>query len=493
MLPALDAAVAAALFSVSYALFAGGYRVAAAAALVIAVLFAYVSWSPFRLLSSAHAAAHNTAASARATALRHRRHTGTGLPCPYPDAWYACALSPHVPPGAVLDATVCGRALVVWRPRSGGPPSVLDAYCPHNGAHLAHGSTVGDGGTAGDCLRCPFHGWTFDVKGTVVSAGGDRAPAGVSARAWPVMERNGVISVWMSAAGHAPRVGGPAGGCAMGKGELTTADVERNGAAEGGGGGSGAPPAPRDIAALDAARDVARTPDDTPWFETPVFAPIDGPSPAFTFHGFSEHEVPALIYELPENGADIAHLTELHSAFVFAPLRRLLAHAWEGAWKPSETTPHLAELDITEHMTLCGVRLPNPVKVHITQAGISQVYLQFNVPAIGRVFIVETVTPVAPCTQRVLHAVHAERAVPRALAKLILWSLVQAYEQDVPVWAHKRYEPKPKLTLRDAAVGEFRRWAKQFYRDARAISFADAMRAHTGKVLGYAQDGLLEW
>lgn len=70
--------------------------------------------------------------------------------------------------------------------------------------------------------------------------------------------------------------------------------------------------------------------------------------------------------------------------------------------------------------------LAPPVRVDITQAGPSQVFLQFNVPGAGRVVVVETVTPQAPALQRVLHAVYAERGVPRVVAKGILWSTVQA-------------------------------------------------------------------
>ena len=36
---------------------------------------------------------------------------------------------------------------------------VLDAYCPHMGGNLAIGGIV-----KGDCLQCPFHGWTFEGK-----------------------------------------------------------------------------------------------------------------------------------------------------------------------------------------------------------------------------------------------------------------------------------------------------------------------------------------
>jgi cholesterol 7-dehydrogenase len=40
----------------------------------------------------------------------------------------------------------------------------MQAFCPHNGANLAVGGIV-----KGNCLECPFHGWTFDGKGTCVS------------------------------------------------------------------------------------------------------------------------------------------------------------------------------------------------------------------------------------------------------------------------------------------------------------------------------------
>jgi len=328
----------------------------------------------------------------------------------------------------------------VWRPAPGAAPVVMDAYCAHNGAHLAHGGAAtvrGPDGAA--CLRCPFHGWCYDEKGRVVAVPGEDAlPKGADMRVWPSRERNGVVSVWMSAAGH-----GAAGPAA-----------------------------------------------DAPTFETPVFADIDGPAPPFAFHGFSEHVVPALIYELPENGADIAHLTELHADFVVPALRGVFSHTWTGTWAPrGGDAPHLADLRVVQRTAAFGVALPGAVRVAVTQAGISQVYLQFELPGLGRALIVETVTPVAPARLRVLHAVHAERRVPRAAAKALLWSVCAAYEQDLPVWAHKRYEAAPRWTRKEASIGEYRRWARQFYRDPAAITFADAKRAEAELEGG----GALEW
>ena len=49
-----------------------------------------------------------------------------------------------------------GENLVVFR-TGAGKACVLDAYCPHLGANLGIGGRV-----VGDCIECPFHGWQFD-------------------------------------------------------------------------------------------------------------------------------------------------------------------------------------------------------------------------------------------------------------------------------------------------------------------------------------------
>jgi nitrite reductase/ring-hydroxylating ferredoxin subunit len=37
------------------------------------------------------------------------------------------------------------------------------------------------------------------------------------------------------------------------------------------------------------------------------------------------------------------------------------------------------------------------------------------------------------------------------------------FDQDIPIWEHKRYQPSPALAPMERPVTEFRRWAKQFY------------------------------
>lgn len=121
-----------------------------------------------------------------------------GLP-PFPTGWYLAAFSDELRPGDVLSRTLCGQEVVLFRAQSGSP-SVLDAYCPHLGAHLGHGGKV-----VGETLRCPFHGFCFDTQGACTSTGyGTRPPPRARLRRWPLLERNGALLVYFDASGAAP-------------------------------------------------------------------------------------------------------------------------------------------------------------------------------------------------------------------------------------------------------------------------------------------------
>jgi 3-ketosteroid 9alpha-monooxygenase subunit A len=102
---------------------------------------------------------------------------------PFPTGWFAIAYSADLKSGEVTTTTFCGQEVVVFRDSS-GRPAVLDAYCPHLGAHLGHGGTVSDEG-----IRCPFHGWLWSPEGRCVDMPyGGRISPGAKTRSWPVTE-----------------------------------------------------------------------------------------------------------------------------------------------------------------------------------------------------------------------------------------------------------------------------------------------------------------
>ena len=116
-----------------------------------------------------------------------------------PDGWFAVAWSSDLETGAVKRARYFDEELVLFRTRS-GKAVVLDAYCPHLGAHLGEGGRI-----MGETVRCPFHGWQFGTDGKCSSIPYcDRIPPRARVRSWPVVERNRMIMVWHHSRGEPP-------------------------------------------------------------------------------------------------------------------------------------------------------------------------------------------------------------------------------------------------------------------------------------------------
>lgn len=65
----------------------------------------------------------------------------------------------NIPMGELSTYNVSGEELVAYR-NTAGTPIVLDAFCPHHGAHLGWESQIDE-----DCVRCPFHHFYFNGDG----------------------------------------------------------------------------------------------------------------------------------------------------------------------------------------------------------------------------------------------------------------------------------------------------------------------------------------
>jgi len=109
--------------------------------------------------------------------------------------WIPAALSSEVErDGPPVRLKLLGEKLIAFRD-SAGRVGVMDHRCPHRCASLFLGRNE-EGG-----IRCVYHGWKFDVSGNCVdmpSVHPEQDFKGkVKARAYPAVDRGGVIWVYM--------------------------------------------------------------------------------------------------------------------------------------------------------------------------------------------------------------------------------------------------------------------------------------------------------
>ena len=111
------------------------------------------------------------------------------------------ALDPRMGIRPVKAVKLLGQDLVLFK-NAEGAFGLLDRDCPHRGADLAYGRNEGDG------LRCPFHGWKFDVTGqcleTPAEPKGSVLCTRIKQRNYPVQELSGILFAWMGPEGSEP-------------------------------------------------------------------------------------------------------------------------------------------------------------------------------------------------------------------------------------------------------------------------------------------------
>jgi phthalate 4,5-dioxygenase len=117
--------------------------------------------------------------------------------------WIPAGFSHQIeqPDGPPMRVKLLGEHLVAFRDTN-GRVGLLDERCPHRTASLYFGRNEKCG------LRCVYHGWKFDVDGNCVDLPsepkGSRLQANVRTKAYPCLERGGVIWTYMGPPQHQP-------------------------------------------------------------------------------------------------------------------------------------------------------------------------------------------------------------------------------------------------------------------------------------------------
>nr|XP_018915694.1 PREDICTED: cholesterol 7-desaturase-like isoform X2 [Bemisia tabaci] len=326
------------------------------------------------------------------------------IPPVYPNGWFNILESSEVSKNQVKYVTALGENFAVFRTPE-GKVHIMDAYCPHLGANMGLGGVV-----RGDCLECPFHGWQFDGNsGKCTSVPySEKVPDFARVRTWKSCEVNDLIFVWYHAEG-----------------------------------------------------------EDPTWEPQPVKQISNGD---WWFIGRSEHMINAHIQEVPENGADLAHLNVIHSPLMLggSDLRyyeklwtAFARHHWAGTWHANTDAPHTATMHLSHEVRLFNKVRVITVKVTAEQIGPGYVELTMDT-CLGRLVMLQTVTPVEPLVQKVIHRVYCPPTL-LLYGHFVLSAECIMLERDIMVWNHKKYEEKPILVKEDKSILHYRRWYSQFY------------------------------
>ncbi|MFD7297083.1 Rieske 2Fe-2S domain-containing protein [Streptomyces sp. NPDC059897] len=120
-------------------------------------------------------------------------------PTRFARGWHCIGLAVDFRDGKPHEVEAFGTTLVVFEGAEDHRLHVLNAFCPHMGGNLAHGTVKGD------TLACPFHDWRWGGNGRCREIPyARRVPPRAKTRTWHALERNKQLFVWHDPEGNPP-------------------------------------------------------------------------------------------------------------------------------------------------------------------------------------------------------------------------------------------------------------------------------------------------
>ncbi|KAK0088263.1 hypothetical protein PV325_012677 [Microctonus aethiopoides] len=319
-------------------------------------------------------------------------------------------------------------------------------------AYCPHlGANMAEGGKVLDdgCLECPFHNWTFRGDGQCQNIPYiKKVPPTMKTKSWSCCEVNQLIFVWYHAESMSPE-----------------------------------------------------------WYIEPI---LQISRDKWQYQGRNEFLINCHIQEIPENGADWAHLNPVHGRGMFGNeiLPNLSHHLWSAAsWTSKQSSSnsniyndndykcknkltnektetndndeiknnkHRAIVNLQHDLIVCGKFSIIHLDIKAEQIGPGYVELHLNC-ALGPMYILQTVTPIKPLIQRVTHTFFAPLIIS-PYAKIVFIAECYMFERDIAIWNHKKFQKNPCLVKEDRSILEYRRWYSQFYSSS-SLKYSDSIKS----------------
>ncbi|XP_040361055.1 cholesterol 7-desaturase nvd-like [Ixodes scapularis] len=328
------------------------------------------------------------------------------MPPVFPNGWIPVLESHQLCTGQVKSLDVLGLHLVAFRSED-GEAHVMDAHCPHLGAHMGHMGRV-----VGDCIECPFHGWRFRGKDGACThvPYSAKVPEFIRAKTWLSCELLGLLFIWYHAEDEPPSwhlVDCP---------EISSGQwkVERR-------------------------------------FEHTVHCHIQdiAENGADVGHFNKLHKASCLMTsdQFAKTGG-------------LCWWGQLATHSWDAKWT---SNGHAASVKVDTSVSLLGFS-PDFLKQHVDvrQVGPALVILHMK-GRHGDTLIVQALIPEGPLRIRVLHSFFPEPGQPWLMRWIYVAGFRSMVERDIAIWNQKTYLKQPCLVKEERSIAAFRKWYSQFY------------------------------
>ncbi|MFE6816962.1 Rieske 2Fe-2S domain-containing protein [Streptomyces sp. NPDC057677] len=324
------------------------------------------------------------------------------VPARFARGWHCLGLADSFKDGNPHEIEAFGTKLVVFQGEDDGRLHVLNAYCPHMGGNLAHGTVKGD------AVACPFHDWRWSGDGRCAGIPyARRVPPRARTRAWTTLERNKQLFVWNDPEGNPPPAGvtipeiegihGPDAG-EWSDWTWKTARVEGSNCRE----------------IVDNVVDMAH------------FFYVHYAFPTYFKNVFDGHVATQYMESAPRGDMDLGNLSSpLRSDASYYGPSYMVDYVW------TEVAP-----GVEMEMVLINSHFPISADSFMLQYG---------------------------AIVKKLPGMTDEEAAEAA--RSLIGGLETGFEQDIEIWRNKTRIDNPLLTEEDGPVYQLRRWYEQFYAD----------------------------
>ncbi|GEB55821.1 Rieske 2Fe-2S domain-containing protein [Streptomyces gardneri] len=323
-------------------------------------------------------------------------------PARFARGWHCLGLADSFKDGKPHEIEAFGTKLVVFQGEDDGQLHILNAYCPHMGGNLAHGTVKGD------AVACPFHDWRWSGDGRCAGIPyARRVPPRARTRAWTTLERNRQLFVWHDPEGNPP----PA--------EVTIPEIE----------GVHGPDAGEwsawtwKTARVDGSncREIVDNVVDMAHFFYVHYA-----FPTYFKNVFDGHVATQYMESAPRGDMDLGNLSSpLRSDASYYGPSYMIDYVW------TEVAP-----GVEMEMVLINSHYPISADSFMLQYGA----IVKKLPGM------------------------TDEAAAEA-ARSLIGGLETGFEQDIEIWRNKTRIDNPLLTEEDGPVYQLRRWYEQFYVD----------------------------